>query len=116
MLGQSFDLDIHPAGYVDHGILRIGAPKQKVPHLVRFQSIPYVLGKVQVVPCIGINRVHDGDSDAAVVPVIKSRKPVRVVTQDHVGPVFADRPDHFAQKRPIGFQFTVGMIEDHEVF
>ena len=73
-------------------------------------------GKVQVVACVGINRVHDGDSDAAVVPVIESRKPVRVVTQDHVGPVFADRPDHFAQERPVGFQFTVGMIEDHEVF
>ena len=40
---------------------------------------------------------------------------MRVVAQHDAGAKLADCPDHFAQERPVGFQFAVGMIEDDEV-
>src|SRR4029077_4540570 len=70
-----------------------------------------VLGEVQVVARVRVDRVGGGDAGLAVVAVLEALHAVGVVDEHGVRPVPADRPHHVAQELARVLQEAVRIAE-----
>ena len=101
-----------PACDVHDDVRLVGAPVPELAHLVGLEPfLGDVLGEVQVVAGVGVDRVGGGDAGLAVVAMLEAFHPVGVVHEDGVRPVAADGPDHVAQELARVLEPAVGVAE-----